>query len=162
MEKIKTTKVGMFLGCPTEYKLIGKGVTTASLSYGAKVTTEQYIHENNSTSSIDGYEVTSQLEQTCYKDEPVFEFIDGIRRKRGTGTDCESKFLVVYVYTGTDGNYEAEENNCVIEITDFKLEGGNPVSISYTIHLNGDPTLGTATIIEGEDKDTKTVSFTAG
>lgn len=159
MEKIKSTEVAHFLKTATDtFNRIGKGVTSAGMSYGVQTNTEQYIDEENATTTVDAYQVSIAGEQTCYRGEPIFAYIDGIRRARGTGSACETEMLTVYVYekSGEDA-YIAEKNNVAIAISDFNTEGGQPVKISYTIYANGDPVIGTATI----DRATKTATFTA-
>ena len=87
---------------------------------------------------------------TCYKGDPLFEYLDNLRQNRATGTDAETKALVVYLYDETSGKYAAEQNDCTIQFSQFGGEGGGgSASLSYTITFNGDPTLGTVTVSDG-------------
>lgn len=157
MNKLYSTDVGLFLdtaaSSTASWKRVGKGVTQATIGYNAQVTTEQYINENSATSSVDSYQPQLDTTQTAYKDEEVFEFVDSIRKARGIGSQCETDLLIVYLYDNTTAEgtttYRGEKNACTIEITDYTLEGGQPLSISYNIHLNGDPTAGNVTITSG-------------
>ena len=139
------------------YNRIGKGVTGQTVAYNPNVTTEQYIDEDSATNSVDSYAPNIPTPQTAYVGNPVFDFVDNIRRTRGIGAKADTTMLMVYVYDEqTEGVYGAEENNCTIQIDDFGGDAGAPTVINYTILLNGDPKLGTATI----NKATKTATFT--
>ena len=158
MEKIKRSLWQNFLDVtpgetqPT-YKRIGKGITSQKISYNPQTTTEQYIDEDNSTTSVDGYQPSLDGTQTAFKGDGVFEFIDGLRKKRALGKDLETTIISVNLYDeSSSGTYSAEKNKAVIQLGDFG--GENNIQITYTIALNGDPTPGTATVEDGA------VSFT--
>ena len=160
MEKIKRSLFATFLntgdGTTETWSRMGKGITSQSISYNPNVTTEQYIDEDNATSSVDSYAPSLDGTQTCYKGDPVFEYIDGLRQRRAVGTDLETDVLFVYMYSGTEGAYKAEKNKCVIQLGEYGGDGGGNVTMTYTIGLNGSPTIGTATVTAGA------VTFTAG
>ena len=161
MEKIKRSLFATFInttpgdGEPTWAKM-GKGITSQKISYNPTVTTEQYIDEDNAYSSVDSYAPSLDGQQTCYKGEPVFEYIEALRQNRAVGTDLETEVLFVYLYDGTENAYKAEKNACVIQLGDYGGDGGGSVQLTYTIGLNGSPTKGTATIANGK------VTFAAG
>lgn len=149
--KIYTPKVALFLntgttGTPT-WTRVGKGVTSLSLAYNPQTTTAQYINENSATTSVDGYQVSSEIPLTCYAGEPIFEYIDAIRLKRAVGTGAEVQALIVYLYKASP--YAAELNSASIAIKDFGGDAGKPVVINATLSFNGDPKLGTAVITDG-------------
>ena len=161
MEKIKRSLFATFInttpgdGSPTWSKM-GKGITSQNVSYNPNVTTEQYIDEDNAYSSVDSYAPSLDGTQTCYKGEPVFTYIDGLRQNRAVGAELETEVLFVYLYDGTENAYKAEKNACVIQLGEFGGEGGGSVQLTYTIGLNGNPEKGTATI------NNSTVTFAAG
>lgn len=160
VKKIKRSEFASFLntspGTTATYSRMGKGVTGQTLSYNPTVNTEQYIDEDSATNSIDAYAPSINTPQTCYAGEPVFEYVDALRRKRAIGAEAETDVLLVYIYAKDDsGSYAAEKCKCTISIEEFGGDAGNPVSLTYTLNLNGDPELGTATIANG------TVTFTA-
>lgn len=161
MEKIKRSLFATFInttpgdGAATWAKM-GKGITSQKISYNPTVTTEQYIDEDNAYSSVDSYAPSLDGQQTCYKGEPVFEYIEGLRQKRAVGTDLETEVLFVYLYDGEGNAYKAEKNACVIQLGDYGGDGGGSVQMTYTIGLNGSPVQGTATV------ENSTVTFTAG
>ena len=155
MEKIKRSLFATFINTTpgvdaATWARMGKGITSQNISYNPNVTTEQYIDEDNAYSSVDSYAPSLDGAQTCYKGEPVFTFVDGLRQKRAVGKDLETEVLFVYLYDGTANSYKAEKNACVIQLGDYGGDGGGSVQLSYTIGLNGDPEQGTATIAESK------------
>ena len=160
MEKIKRSLFATFINTTpgkgeATWSKMGKGITAQTVSYNPNVTTEQYIDEDNAYSSVDSYAPSFDGEQTCYKGEPVFEYIDGLRKNRAVGADLETEVLFVYLYDGDGNSYKAEKNACVVQLGEFGGEGGGSVQLTYTIGLNGDPVQGSATIADA------TVTFTA-
>lgn len=159
VRKIKRSEFAAFLNTtpsatPT-YSRMGKGITGQTIAYNPATTSETYIHEDAATTIIDSYAPSINTPQTCYAGEPVFEYVDGLRRSRAVGTDAETDILLVYIYASEGSNsYAAEKCKAAIAIEEFGGDGGAPTSITYTISLNGDPEIGTATISDG------TVTFT--
>ena len=160
MEKIKRSLFATFINTapgsesPVWAKM-GKGITSQTISYNPNVTTEQYIDEDNAYSSVDSYAPSLDGQQTCYKGEPVFEYIESLRQARAVGADLETEVLFVYLYDGDGNAFKAEKNACVIQLGDYGGDGGGSVQLTYTIGLNGDPVKGTATI------ENSSVSFAA-
>ena len=160
MEKIKRSLFATFINTTpgqeaATWARMGKGITSQKISYNPTVTTEQYIDEDNAYSSVDGYAPSLDGTQTCYKGDPVFEYIDGLRKNRAVGAELETEVLFVYMY-GEGTNYAAEKNACVIQLGDFGGDGGGSLQMTYTVGLNGDPVIGTAVIANGAP------TFTAG
>lgn len=158
--KVKRSEFATFLNTtpsaatPT-WSRFGKGVTSQTLAYNPTVNSEQYIDEDNATSSIDAYAPTINTPQTAYKGNPVFNYVDGLRRKRAIGDDAVTDILLVYIYDKKeDGSYPAEKQKASISITDFGGDAGNPLNITYDIGFVGDPVQGTVSISNG------TVTFT--
>lgn len=159
MEKIKRSLFATFInttpGDDAEtWARMGKGITSQNISYNPNVTTEQYINEDNATSSVDSYAPSLDGTQTCYKGEPVFEYIDGLRQARAVGAALETEVLFVYLYAGTEGAFKAEKNKCVIQLGEYGGDGGGNVTMTYTVGLNGDPVVGTASVEDAQVKFT--------
>lgn len=156
---IKRSKIAEFLNTGTKespvWSRIGKGVAENTISYNATVVSETFIHEDTASNSVDSYAPQIPVTQYAYKGEPVFDYVDGLRKNRATGTECETELLIVYVYdVDEQSKYAAEKNACAIQVDSFGGAGGERASIGYNILFNGDPVLGKATITGG------TVSFT--
>lgn len=154
VRKVKRTEFATFLNVGTKtipvWARIGKGVTGQTVAYNPNVSEEQYINEDSGTSNVEGYKVNIPTPQTAYVGEPVFDFVDNIRKKRATNSDAEAEVLLVNIYDKTvEGSgesakttYSAEKNNAVIQIDDFGGDAGSSVVLNYTINLNGDPAIG--------------------
>ena len=161
MKKVKRSEFATFInttpgsGSPT-YARMGKGITSQVIAYNPATTSETYIHEDAATTSLESYAPSISTPQTCYAGEPVFEYVDGLRKSRAVGADAETDIVLVYIYDGTSNSYAAERCKAVIAIDEFGGDGGAATTITYTVNLNGDPEIGTATITEG------TVTFTKG
>lgn len=134
-----------------DWAIIGYGITDKSTDYGAQANTEKFIIHKNSTTTIDGYEMSSGVEQSCYKGDPEFEFIDDLRYRLGTGAECDTHLLEVdkYKYSESGGTikYRAAMFDATIELTS---RGGDTAKINYTIHYQGDPVLETVTFTGGK------------
>ena len=70
---------------------------------------------------------------------------------RATGADAEVQLLNVNIYDATTNGsltyYTAELQDCIVEITSAGGEAN--MSIEATLHFNGDPQTGYATIVDG-------------
>lgn len=160
MRKVKRSDFATFInttpsGDSPTYARMGKGITSQTIAYNPSTTSETYIDEDAATTSLDSYAPSINTPQTCYAGEAVFEYIDGLRRSRSVGTDAETDVVMVYLYSGSAGSYAAEKCHAAISIEEFGGDGGAATTITYTVSLNGDPQVGTATISNG------TVTFTA-
>ena len=153
MEKIKRSLFATYInttpGEQATWVRMGKGITSQKISYNPNVTTEQYIDEDNAYSSVDSYAPSLDGQQTCYKGEPVFTYIDGLRQNRAVGAELETEVLFVYLYDGAESAYKAEKNACAIQLGEYGGDGGGNVQMTYTIALNGNPEKGTASITAG-------------
>lgn len=155
LEKIDRTEWAEFLNTTPNttnetWAIIGVGVTDKSTDYNAEKTEEKWIIHKNKNVTVDSYGLTSGVEQTCYKGDEVFEFIDDIRYKLKTGSDAETTLLEVDKYSVTNENstpkYRARLWNVSIEVGSH---GGDTAKINYTINYTGDPTFGTVTFENG-------------
>ena len=155
MRKIDRTEWADFLNTtpkaekPT-WAIIGVGISDMSTDYNAEVSEEKWIIHKNATKTVDSYALTSGAEQTAYKGDPVFDFVDDIRYRLKTGTDAETTLLEVDKYSVTDEDttpkYRARLWNVAISIESNK---GETAQVNYTINYQGDPTFGTVTFTNG-------------
>lgn len=132
------------------WKIIGVGVTNKSTDYNAEKTEEKWIIERTKRTAIDSYGPSSGVEQTAYKGDEVFEFIDNIRYRMLTGTEAQTHLLEVDKYSVTNEEstptYRARMWDIAIEISS---NGGETAKIKYNIDYSGDPTFGTVTFNKG-------------
>ncbi len=155
VQAIKRSKFAEFINVTPDaqtptWARIGKGVSENEISYNANVTSETFIDEDSANNSVDSYAPQIPVTQYAYKGDKVFDFVDGLRQKRATGSECETQILMIYIYdTDDDTTYAAETNNVAIQVDTFGGNGGERASIGYNILFNGDSTVGTATITAG-------------
>ena len=80
IEKIKRSQYQKFLNITPSstatYKVIGIGITEASVSFGPQVNTEQWIIEDTARNDHTGNQKQLSVTQKCYKNDPEFAFIN--------------------------------------------------------------------------------------
>lgn len=157
-ERIMSTAKTKFLNTtPKEttakWNIIGVGITANDNSYGAKTADEHWIFEKNERHSVDGYALASDVEQTAYKGDGVFEFIDELMYRMKTGTELETQMLEVFKYkvdeSASTPKYDARLFTVLIVPDTDTLEGGSALKIKYKIQVQGDPTFGKVTFTNG-------------
>lgn len=155
IKKIDRTEWADFLNTTPKaetpnWAIIGVGISDKTTEYNAEVTEEKWIIYKNKIKEVDSYGLSSGVEQTAYKGDEVFEFVDEIRYKLKTGTDAETTLLEVdkYSVTGDETNpvYRARLWTVAISIGS---NGGEAAKINYTINYKGDPTYGTVKFVNG-------------
>ncbi len=152
----KRTEIATFLNItPTEetedFELAGYYQTTGEYSYDASETDETYIVDDNPTTVVEKYKVSMDNEQKCYIGDPVYDFINNLRRKRAIGSEAETTTLCVEKYdVNEEGEFYAEKSKCSISISKFGGDGGQTPMIGYKINLNGDPIYGRVKIENGK------------
>lgn len=155
LEKINRDEWVEFLntkpdGVTPTWVIIGVGIADKSTDYNAEKSEEKWIIHRNKNVSIDSYGLTSGVEQTAYKGDGVFEFVDDIRYRLKTGPEAETTLLEIDKYSVTDETtapkYRARLWTVAIEVSSH---GGDTAKINYTINYTGDPTFGTATFANG-------------
>ena len=142
LERLNNTSKVKFLNITPKEKtakwaIIGRGITSNENSYGAKTTDEHWIIENNERHSLDGYSLGSDVEQTAYKGDGVFEYIDDIMFYMKKGEECETQQLEIYKYRVDESDlkpkYDARLLNVLIVPDTDAVEGGQALKIKYKI-----------------------------
>lgn len=147
--KVKRSKLAIFLDTSVgeetaKWALIGDGVTEQTIAYNPQTSDEVYIHQDSGTTDVESYKPNIPTPMTAIKGDPVFDYVDGLRKARAIGADARTKICIVYLYdTETTGAYPAEQNDCSIQIDDFGGAGGESATINFTINLIGDAVVGT-------------------
>lgn len=129
-----------------EYVLLGLNVSEATINYNPQTTTEQDIISDTASTDIVGYQPTMPITQHATKNDPVFEFVNNIRRKRSVLADSYTDVILVDLYDEvmdtsepeTLKGYKAEKQECSIQIDTYGGAGTDPLSIGYTINFRGD------------------------
>lgn len=148
MPKIKRKQLAAFLNTGTVavpvWSLIGDGVTSMVIAYNPQTSEETYIHADTGTTDVESYKPNSPVPMTAISGDPVFTFVDNLRKSRAVLDDARAEICLVYLYeTPTTGAYPAEKNTCSIQIDDFGGDGGASAVINFTINFIGDPVIGT-------------------
>lgn len=152
---VKRTEIMAYLNItPTEdtetWALVGNGMTSGSYSYEATETSETYIVNDNATTTIDSYALSLDGEMKCIFGDSVYDYINELRYKMATGTDAQTKVLLVDKYNvNTDGAFKAQEFDCTISISSYGGDGGSTPTIGFKINVNGDPKNGKVTLTNG-------------
>ncbi|WP_050636186.1 phage tail tube protein [Candidatus Stoquefichus sp. SB1] len=153
--RVKRSQFASFLNVtPTgdiqKWGRMGVGITSASVSYNPTVNEEQYIHQDSGNKEVDSYAPTMAGEQTAFKGDEVFDYIDSLRQTRAVGNDAKTELLMVYIYDKeAEGKYKAEKQEVTISVNEFGGEAGGAVTLSYDIGFCGEAEAGTATIVDG-------------
>ena len=126
------------------WSLIGDGVNDASINYNPQTSEEVYIHQDSGSTEVESYKPTMPIEAKAKKDDPAFDFVDGLRKNRAVLSDAKSEIVNAYLYEdAVAGEYPAEKQPVSIQVDEFGGPGGESAKINYTINYQGDATPGT-------------------
>lgn len=151
-ESIKRSRFMLFLNTtPKEtaatYNLIGNGVTELSIDYGAQTNTEQYINADSASTEVTSYQPTAPVTMTAKKGDPVFDFVNALRRKRAILSDAHSDIIMADAYDVANADdlaaIPSEKQPVSIQIGSYGGPADEPLSIDYTINFRGDSEEGT-------------------
>ena len=157
-KKVTRDQIASYLnvkpGTETEdWAIIGVGITDYGQDLNPQVNSEKWIIHKNATNTLESYQVQGDVSQTCYYGDPVYDFVNNIRRTLAVGDKVETQILDIDLYELNQ--YPATFSNCMVAVTSY-AKGENP-AIEYSIYYNGDPKQGTVTIADGKPKFTESV-----
>ena len=124
MKKIKRSLFKTFIdttptGESSTYNLLGVNVSELSVDYAPQSESSVDIVSDSADTEITSYQPTAGVSAVATEDDPVFEFVNGLRRSRAVLDDaCTS-------------------------IDSYGGAGGESLKIEYTINYRGDPVKGT-------------------
>jgi hypothetical protein len=155
-KKVTREQIASYLNTTPEstetWSIIGVGITDYGQSFNPQVTTEKWIINKNATSSLDSYQIQGDVSQKCYFGDPVYDFVNNLRRTAGVGDKVNTQILDIDLYDSTGENtaikYKATKYDCMVAVTSYAT-GETPV-IEYSIYYNGDPIVGTVTIADSK------------
>lgn len=134
----------------------GKNASEMTAQMNPQTTTVQDVTQDTGETDITGYQPNMPVSKSVSVGDPVFEFIDNIRRKRAILSDSYAQLLNVDVFNAAeDGSYPAELQDVSVQIDSFGGAASSPLTIAYTYNYRGDPVQGTATITDGKVTFTK-------
>jgi hypothetical protein len=147
MGKIKRSLIATFIDIDPsneDYELLGEGVVDGKINYNPKTSEETYISEDTASIAVESYAPSMPIEMTCVTGDPVFEYIDQLRKDQAVLGDAETTIVNVWMYeTGGPDAYPAEQRKVSIQIDDFGGPGGESGKMSFTINYIDDPVAGT-------------------
>ena len=160
IEKIKDMQYQRFLdttpkGESRTWKIVGIGISDSlGTDYNPQVDTEKWIIEDTARNDHTSNQKQSSVTQKCYKNDPVFEFVNSGRDV----INYTSNVLEIDTWNGTSSGstttYPAKMSQALITVTSY---AGS--EISYDLYFNGDPQEGTVTIAGGVPTFTPSVSL---
>ena len=134
------------------WEIVGFGITDYGQDYNPQTTTEKYIVHKNATTTLDSFQISAAASQQCVFGDPVYDFVNNLRRTAKVGSAVETEVLDIDLYDSTGSGfgttYKATKYKCAVVVTSY-AKGENP-AIEYTIYYNGDPEVGTVTITDGK------------
>lgn len=143
------------------WELMGEGISTLTFNYNPQSATEQYVHEDNATTLVDGYQPNMPVDQIVYPGDDLYDYIDSIRQAGPSivtgavaGTSV-TELTEVRLYESPDTagtSYPATKWTVQVQIDSFGGDGGAKGRIGYTLNIQGDP-------VDG-DFNTSTLAFT--
>lgn len=118
--------------------------TSGKETMNPKVTNEIFITDPTATISVDAYAPTMPVRMTAYANDPVFEYIKGLKDTRAIIGDCETQIINVNMFeAAVAGAYPAYQQPVAIQVDDFGDEGGVRMQLNFTLNYQGLPTAGT-------------------
>jgi len=142
------------------YSLVGVNVSDLSIAYNPQTVTEQDIVSDTAQIEVTGYQPNAAITQQATKGDPVYDFINTLRRNRAILQDAHTDIVLVDLYELKDEEtpdvYVAEKQGVSIQIDTYGGAGTEPLSIGYTINFRGDAVKGSfnaSTKIFTEDGD---------
>ncbi len=134
-----------------DWEIVGVGITDYGQDYNPQTTTEKWIIHKNATTTLDSFQIQASASQSCYYGDPVYDFVNNLRRTGAVGSKVETEVLDIDLYDSTEAGglttYKATLYKCAVVLTSY-AKGENP-AIEYDIYYNGDPVLGTVTFTDG-------------
>jgi hypothetical protein len=155
MAKVKSSQIHTFINTTPEsphvlgsasatYERLGDGIVTGDIEMNPEVLEEQYIGEDNATTSVESYAPTMPLEQTDKLGDAAFEFLDQLRLDGAILADAETDIVNVWAYEeGGPTDYPAEQQKVAVSYEDFGGDAGASVKTNFTLHYIGDAVVGT-------------------
>lgn len=161
--KVTKAKDGTAVETPKFYRL-GEGITNFTPANNGQISTKHYINDRFATSRRNGLQKQFSYSGDRVLDNKVNDFLFALSEL--VGSDVETELLIVNLYdpsnTGGSTTYPAKKYEVMVDSSnDGSIEGGQDVAIDGTIHVNGDPVKGTATVTAATDSDEEFATFTA-
>lgn len=126
-----------------------KKSTAFSMSMNPETQDFDYISDEVPTTEVMKYKPSLNQALTMYKGEDDYEFIFDKFYNLATGSDAQTKFLLVFfqeTISGTPTKYKAWECDGVIAVNDLNSVDS---TITFDLYINGNVAKGTVTVSDG-------------
>jgi hypothetical protein len=153
--KVKRSQIATFVNTSSTtgaaYSLVGVGVASGKVAMNPKVTEETYIHEDSATKIVESYAPSMPIEMTAHAGEPVFDYIDNLRKNRAVLDEAVTDIVNVNYYESSNtSGYPAEKQSVAISIEDGPGgDGGVAAKISFTFNYVGNGSSGRYNVASG-------------
>jgi len=124
------------------WKREGEGVESLSIAFNAQIDTYKTILSRQAQSTFQNYQLSTSVSgKRCYSDDPIYSYLDNLRRKAIAG---ETQLIEIDTAKtdGTVGHYLAVKYDVLVTINEWL---GENATISYDINYSN-PKTGYATI----------------
>lgn len=133
--------------------VVGVGIEdgNANIDYNNNVDRVKWIIDKNARTKVNGSDKQMGVQQSSYKGDPCFEFVNDARDTTGLKTH------VLEIDTWDEistGHYASKMSDATILVETYS---GN--EINWNLYFDGDPTSGTSTITSGTPSFTATTSL---
>ena len=133
------------------WAVLGIGITDYGIDYNPQVDTEKWIIEKNARSDHSSNQKQGSVTQKIHKNDPCFEFVAQGRDK----LNYKTHILDIDRWNGTSGTYPATMSDGKVVITKWMGENAEE---EFDLYYEGDPVVGTVTIVDGIPTFTPTAS----
>lgn len=168
MSKLKRPSMLLFLKIEEEFCLCGVYSDDVTIEYNPQTETNQDVTEDAASTDVTGYQISVPVAakvvaaegQKGYK---VSNYIQGLRRSLATTADAETEALLVDTYakaTSPEGAFIAQKFRAVIQIDTYGGPANESLAVEYTVHLNGTPETGSATVTTDPETSDKKATYT--
>jgi hypothetical protein len=141
-------------GANPTWALMNKGIESAEIAYNPKEAERHFIADTSATKLTTGLAKTLDQTQYAYKGDEVFEYVDDLIFEEAIGDDAITQILEVFIYRTTDmsatSNIPSKVQNANISIASKTLTGGEQMQIGYNVNFSGNPSYGTASVVDGK------------
>ena len=133
------------------WALMNKGIESGTVAFNPITNERHFIADKNQTQEVAGFAKTLDVKQFAYKEDPTFEFIDGLFFNEAIGAEAKTNLLQVFLYKSESKTEEipAKLTPVTIAIGEHAVEGGEQLQLGYNVLFSGDSVKGKVTITEG-------------
>lgn len=153
-------KIADYLLVDGKFELMGTGFTSLDESPSAQTDDVTYINERSSSTDITGYQTQFGYEANHIPSQKAVAALWKDGRDHAVGKDAQHEYVRVDLYnpigtpTEETAEYRARKFLVANEVSDYKGNGGEKLTVSGTLHAVGDPIQGKFDVVKKE--------FTAG